>query len=147
MPRAAWIGVAVVVVLIGLMGAISYLAGNGTVTPQLGDREAGPYNAVRLANEIADRGPFLLADASPNRSLDVFVQHLGEDPSTGWSAFLARAPGQDNRSCTLTWDKTRFVDPCGGATFPADGAGLRRFATRVTGGQVYVSFSAATSAK
>jgi hypothetical protein len=126
------------------MGLVSYLAGNGTVSPQLGDREAGPYSATRLASEIVDRGPFLLADASPNRSLDIYVQHLGNDPTTGWSAFLARAPGQDDRKCTLTWDATRFTDPCGGATFPADGSGLRQFIVRVAAGSLYVDFGAAT---
>lgn len=142
MPRAAWVGVAVVVVLVGAMAMLSWLGSQGTVKVQLGDREAGPYDTERMAEEIAERGPFLLPDASPNRSLDIYIQHLGDDPREGWLAFLARAPGQDDRDCSLTWDGDRFVDPCGEVTFPADGSGLRQFTTRVTGDELYVDFGA-----
>lgn len=143
LPGAAWVGIAVVVVLLAAMGLLSWLTSEGAVDVQLGDREAGPYDTRDLADEIDDRGPFLLADASPNRSLDVYVQHLGDDPDEGWLAFLARAPGQDDRSCSLEWRVDEFVDPCTGATFPADGTGLEQFSTRVRDGAVYVDFGAA----
>jgi hypothetical protein len=145
LPRSAWLGLGVVVVLIAVMALVSILAGNGTVSPQLGDKEAGPYNATDIAEQIAKDGPLLLPDASPNRSLDVYLQHLGTDPGAGWSAFLARAPGRDDRACTLTWSGDGFTDPCGGAGFPPDGTGLRPFKVRVTGNGVYVDLGAAST--
>ncbi len=146
LPRAGWIGLAVVVVLVAVMAAFAYLAGNGTVEANLGDKEAGPYNASVYAKEIAKDGPILLPDASPNHSLDIFLQHLGVDPTTGWSAFRARPAGQSDRSCTLVWGGSTFTDPCDGRTFPADGTGLEHFAVRVAGNALYVNFGAAPTA-
>lgn len=138
--RSILLGVVVVVLLIGAMGLISVLASEGVVEPQFGERVVGPYNAEDLAARVADDGPILFADASGNRSLDVYVQHLGGDPDEGWSAFLARGPGVEDRNCTLEWDDDRFVDPCNGATFPADGTGLKQFTIRVEDGSLYVDF-------
>lgn len=132
------LGVVVVLLLIGVMVGISVLASRGSVKVQLGDEEAGPYDARRLAAEIDDRGPFLLPDASPNRSRDVYVQHQGTSPGRGWSAFAARAPGEDDRHCTLQWTGSEFADPCSGTHFPPDGTGLRRYPTRVEKGKVFV---------
>jgi hypothetical protein len=144
-PRAGWIGLAVVAVLIGTMGVISFLGSRGTVDVNLGDREAGPYNATVMARQIARDGPLLLPDASPHRTLDVYLQHLGVNPTVGWLAFSARAPGSDDRRCTLTWADGAFGDPCGGGTFPADGAGLRQFTVRVAANAVYVDLGAAVT--
>src|ERR1700760_1808952 len=77
LPRAAWIGLAVVLLLVGGMGLVSWLCRKGTGDVNPGDKEAGPYNATVIAKQIAADGPLLLPDASPNRSLDVYLQHLG----------------------------------------------------------------------
>ena len=143
--RSVLLGVVVVVLLIGAMGLISVLSSNGVVETQLGDREAGPYSTEDLADQITDDGPFLLSDASGRQQLDIYIQHLGDDPDEGWVAFLARSPGEDNRACTLKWQETSFRDPCSGKTFPADGTGLEQFTTRVKDGDLYVDFGAGTS--
>jgi hypothetical protein len=136
--RAVLLGVIVVLALVGVMVGVSVLASQGSVEVQLGDEEAGPYDARRLAAEIDDRGPFLLPDASPNRSRDLYVQHRGTSATRGWAAFAARAPGEDDRACTLQWTGSDFADPCSGTHYPADGAGLRRYRTRVEKGKVFV---------
>lgn len=134
-----------VLALIGAMVLLSVLSTSGTVDVRFGDREFWAGSTERLADEIDDRGPYLLPDASPKRSLDIFVQHLGDDPDEGWLAFLARSPGNDDRGCTLEWDGGRFTDPCGDATYPPDGTGLEQFTTRVEDGSLYVDFGAGSA--
>lgn len=115
--------------------------GRGEVQVRLGDEEFRAGRTERLAARIARDGrPFLIADASPARSRDIYLQHTGDDEDEGWLAFAARAPDQDDRSCSLTWlpDEARFADPCTGERFPADGAGLTHWATRVDDGVLYV---------
>jgi hypothetical protein len=93
--------------------------------------------AKRLAPEVDRNGPLLFQDLL-NRSRDIYVQHVG---GADWRAFEAHAPGEA-RSCVLRWRATdrRFVDPCSPQTFPADGAGLTSYATRVDkNGEVVVN--------
>jgi hypothetical protein len=77
-----------------------------------------------LASAIRrQRAPLLFQALVKDR--DVWVQHLGDDPTTGWTSFDARTAGSP-RSCTTHWDLDRqlFVDPCTQQTFPPDGQGL-----------------------
>ena len=90
---------------------------------------------------LVGRTPFLLPDASPSHRRDLYVQHLGSDREAGWLAVSAFAPGQTDRRCFLTWTAGHFEDPCTGATFPADGSGLARYATRVDDGRLYVDLN------
>jgi hypothetical protein len=85
--------------------------------------------------------PFLLPDASPAHRRDVYVQHLGRNPATGWLVFAALAPGQTDRACHLKYRHGRFEDPCTAATFPTDGTGLTRYRTHVTDGRLYVDLN------
>ena len=84
--------------------------------------------ATDYARTIARDGPILFPDPQ-GRSRDIFVQHLGDD---AWLAFEARAAGA-SRNCVLRWEQgpRQFVDPCTGAVYPPDGAGLVRFPTTV----------------
>ena len=88
--------------------------------------KVGP--AGRLAPEITRDGPLLFQDLL-NRSRDIYVQHLDGDD---WRGFEAHAPGAP-RSCVLRWrpDDRRFLDPCDGRTYPADGTGLTIYRTVV----------------
>ena len=88
--------------------------------------KVGP--AKRLAPTVARDGPLLFQDLL-NRSRDIYVQFLGNDD---WRAFEAHAPDQPRR-CVLRWrpDDRRFLDPCNGRTYPADGTGLTSYQTRV----------------
>jgi hypothetical protein len=85
-------------------------------------------SAKRLATTVARDGPLLFQDLL-NRSRDIYVQHLGGED---WRAFEAHAPGAPRR-CVLRWerDERRFVDPCDGRAYPADGSGLTAYPTRV----------------
>ena len=109
-------------------------AGGGTLLFDAG-------NAERAASDIARRGPLLFPDPQ-GRSRDIFVQHLG---GTDWVAFEARAPGAPRR-CTLRWEQgaRRFLDPCDGRSYPADGAGLVTFPARVDDDRVIVDLSRPT---
>ncbi len=88
--------------------------------------DVGPAEQRRAV--VERDGPLLFQDPL-GRGRDIYVQHLGE---AGWKAFEARAPGA-NRRCVLRWEAAagRFLDPCTGTTYPADGAGLVSYPTRV----------------
>lgn len=84
--------------------------------------------AADFGPKIARDGPLLFPDPQ-GRTRDIFVQYLGD---TNWLAFEARAAGAP-RQCVLKWDQAgrRFVDPCDGHIYPADGTGLVSFPTSV----------------
>lgn len=126
--------VLVVVFVIALPG----LTEEGTVQVKLGADTFTVGEAQPKAESIAADGPFLFSDIA-NGQRDIYVQHVGSDPLTGWSAFDARLPGA-GRDCTLRWeqDADRFVDPCSGQTVPADGTGLARYPVEVTEDEIVV---------
>jgi hypothetical protein len=126
---------ALIVAVLALLTAILVvvfvlrLASKGTAKVQLGTDSFVLGPAARLA-PTADRAP-LLFQALRGKTLDIYVQHLGADPTHGWLAFQARRQGA-RRACTLQWQGvTRtFLDPCDHQMYPSDGAGLAQF--RVT---------------
>ena len=102
--------------------------------------QVGPTKT--LAAEIAKHGPILnpaLIQGGP----DIYIQHLGSDPDTGWKVFEARAAGTC-RQCTVQWQAAgqQFLDPCDHRTYPADGTGLRAYATTVENGRLAVDLRA-----
>ena len=78
----------VVVFVVALPG----LTEEGTVQVKLGADTFTVGQARPKAESIAADGPFLFSDVA-NGQRDIYVQHLGDDPLTGWSAFDARLPG------------------------------------------------------
>lgn len=119
-----------VVVAVALLWVVTVLISNRTVRPR------GPFEAdefrVGHTSALVDRVPFLLPDASPSRSRDIYIQHLGEHETEGWLAFSAFAPGQTDRACFLRWDGVQhFTDPCTGDQFPANGDGLTQYPVRL----------------
>lgn len=134
--------VGVGLVLLLFVVAIPSLTESGKVQVRLGSDtyDAGPAKS-RAAN-IEQGGPLLFSDVSSGNR-DIWLQHVGEDVETGWSAFDARRPGQP-RNCTLTWrtDSNDFRDPCDGTIVPADGTGLLTYPVTVTeGGKVIVDLN------
>lgn len=130
------------VVGLGLSAALVWsvvnFASRNPERTNLGDPVFNVGRAARLAKEIDERGPFLFQDPlSPGRGRNVYIQHLGDDPVTGWSAIEARLP--DSEACAVTWviDEDTFVD-CRGDRHPPDGAGLVTYPGTVEGGQVRV---------
>jgi hypothetical protein len=136
-PRAMVIAVSglvlgLVLVLALFIFAIPSLTESGKVEVQLGPErfDAGP--ADDRANEIAERGPILLPDVAGN-DRDVYLQHLGDDPSTDWLVFDARRP-DTTRDCTLEWIEAdhSFVDPCDDSRVTESGDGLMHYSVEVT---------------
>ncbi len=137
------IGIALVLAL--FVFAIPKLTESGTIEVKLGADTFPLGNARVKAPLIAESGPFLFSDVA-NGQRDIYVQHVGEDPVKGWSAFDAHRPGQ-SRDCTLTWNNTTkvFTDPCDQSTVPADGAGLPRYPVTVNADdQLSVDLNAAS---
>ncbi len=88
--------------------------------------DVGPAEQRRAV--VERDGPLLFQDPL-GRGRDIYVQYLGPD---GWKAFEARPPSAPRR-CVVQWEPAsrRFADPCTGATYPADGAGLVSYPARV----------------
>lgn len=100
--RAVVVGAAGVAVGLALIAAVVWLAGSsGQVEVRLGDRDFRDLDAARISAEIAEGGPVLFSDVAGG-SRDIILQHLGDDPESGWLAFEARRSGQDRR-CFFQW--------------------------------------------
>ena len=137
------VGLAGVAVALGLVLVVLLLSRSGAdVEIRLGDRDFRDMETGRISAEIADRGPILFGDVADGE-LDIILQHLGDDPETGWLAFEARRPGQ-SRDCFFAWraEQADFVNTCD----PADivdtaGTGLRHFDVAVVDGEVRVDIN------
>jgi len=120
---------AILAVLIAIAVGVTLveLASNGTVKSHLGSTVFLAGRARDLAPQVAKGGPIglpaLLGNTRP-----IYLQHLGPDERKGWVAIQALVPGEPGK-CVLRWDAAarQFRDPCTGATFPEDGAGLVRY--------------------
>ncbi|HEY8525806.1 MAG TPA: hypothetical protein VIL48_12615 [Acidimicrobiales bacterium] len=131
---------------------VAVLANRGSVEVRLGDDTFAGQDAEDAARQIAESGPILYPDAGTG-DRDIILQHLGDDPETGWLAFAARPAGSP-RECTLQWQEDDEVflllDPegerrgaCDGREVPADGEGLTQYPVRVRDGELDVDINAA----
>jgi hypothetical protein len=137
--------IGLVILVVVFVVALPGLTEEGRVEVKLGADTFTVGQARPKAESIAVDGPFLFSDVA-NGQRDIYVQHLGNDPLTGWSSFDARRPGT-GRECTLTWDRSaaNFDDPCSDQAVPADGAGLPTYPVEVTDSEtVIVDLNAAT---
>ena len=143
--RAATVALVAIIVLgLGLWLTTVAIGGRDSPDVRLGDQTFQGGDAERLAAEIADRGPIIYGDVSGNKDRDIILQHLGDDPETGWYAFLA-APLGEARSCTWIWqpEEEIFRAECDASlTAPADGDGLTQFPVTVTDGRLDVDLNA-----
>jgi hypothetical protein len=153
---AVGVGLAVAVAF-----AVAVLANRGKVDVKLGDETFQGQNAERAAEQIDDGGPILYADAAGG-DRDIVLQHLGDDPESGWLAFAAR-PGGVSRVCSIQWQAGPSGDPsdgvfllldgsgdetraCDGREFPADGEGLPQYPVTVRDNRLDVDLNAADRA-
>ena len=140
---AVMVGLAGVVVALGLVGAVLLLTRTGTdVEIRLGDRDFRDMEIGRISIEIDDRGPILFGDVADG-SLDIILQHIGDDPETGWFAFEARRAGQ-SRDCFFRWrpEQADFVNTCDPDDIvDATGTGVRQFEVAVVDGDVRVDIN------
>ncbi len=138
----AGVAIGLILVLVLFIFAIPSLTESGKVEVKLGSDTYDAGSASSLARSIASAGPLLLPDVSGG-ARDVYLQHLGDDDTTGWYAFDARRSGQ-TRNCSLVWqaDSAEFRDPCDGTVVAADGPGLQTYPVTVSdNGRVVVDFA------
>lgn len=137
-------GIAVLAAIV--IGVLAVELGTRSNTLVLGDTNFGSINADNMADEIDENGPILWPDiASGTR--DIWLQHLGEDPGSGWVAFDARPPGTA-RDCAVQWsvsDRT-FTDPCSGTVYPDDGEGLPSIPVFIDGRTLVIDINGVHSA-
>jgi hypothetical protein len=130
-------GVFAVVLAICIVGAVLAIAANDeNVDVNLGDDEFEIQNIDALAARIAEDAPEAYGDPTGGNR-PIIVNHLGDDPESGWVVVLAVAPGTE--SCAVNWDEEdgAFRD-CEGQTYPADGTGLHQFPTRVEDDTLFI---------
>lgn len=108
------------------------LGNQSSLQIESGDPVFNLGEASERASDIAERGPQFLPDPSGG-DRDLWVNHVGDDESSGWYAFGAR-PLSAPRTCVAEWkaDARRFVDTCDGTVYPATGEGLPQFPVTVT---------------
>jgi hypothetical protein len=140
---------ATAIAVAGLIGSIALIfvitriasqASEGDLQLNLGDDVFTIGDAEDLAAKIDNPNvfggdPLLLSGLGNDR--DVWVQHLGDDSSSGWFVFAVR-PDDAPRSCIALWERdlARFVDSCDGTMYPEDGEGLRQYPVEVIDGLV-----------
>ena len=134
LPRTIAFAVLSLAAGVGLLLAIVWLAGSGDVQFTLGDDVFEVGDAERFADIIEeDQQPLLFTSLSRNRP--IYVQHVGDDPLIGWSAFDARSPSDpDGCETGLVWEigNQVFRDTCMPAdTYPPDGEGLLQYDANV----------------
>lgn len=130
LPRTIAFAVASLAAGVGLLFVIVWLAGSGDVQFKLGDDVFEVGDAERFADIIVeDQQPLLFTSLS--RSRPIYVQHVGDDPEAGWSAFDARSPSDpDGCETGLLWEigNQVFRDTCMPTdTYPPDGEGLLQY--------------------
>src|SRR5581483_11573518 len=107
--RGVFLGTLAVVVALALVLVLSVLTSHGTIKTKLGDTEFRAGRVTTLARAIQAGGPLIFARPAGARvDVDIYVQHICSTDTTGWLAFAARAPGQDDRNCTLRWTGSQF---------------------------------------
>ena len=154
--RALLIAAAGALLTLAVAFGISVLDNRGKVEVRLGDETFSGLQADEMAADIAERGPFLVADASPGGDRDIVLQHLSDDVDEGWVAIAARPPGVP-RNCAIQWQADERVfrlldehgevsDDCDGTEYPADGGELETFPVTVQDGKLDVDLNAANRA-
>jgi hypothetical protein len=121
-------GIGFFAVLGGLLWLIASLVSGGKADLNVGKDVFDSLRYERLAKDIDENGPRLYPSLIGTDQSYLYVQHLGDDPLKGWRAFDATREGQPVK-CTVVWKPVEkvFEDPCDGATYPADGTGLRQY--------------------
>ncbi len=132
-----------IVAMVFLVTRTADLAESGDVQLNIGDQVFAPGNVDRLSDDLQDQ-PLLLSDPAGG-DRDIFLQHIGDEPETGWFAFAVRPPDA-TRDCFIQWqtDDDLFTYNCDDRTFPADGEGLFQYPVIVAGnGEITIDLNAA----
>lgn len=134
-----------IVAMVFLVTRTADLAQSGDVQLNIGDQVFAPGNVDRLADDIERQNtPLLFADPAGG-DRDIFLQHIGDEPTTGWFAFAVRPP-EAPRDCFIQWQAADalFTYTCDDRTFPADGEGLFQYPVVVaSNGEITIDLNAA----
>ncbi|HUW02489.1 MAG TPA: hypothetical protein VMW08_09085 [Acidimicrobiales bacterium] len=127
---------------IGVAFLFSVLANRGDVEVRLGDDLFDAGQVESISGPIDETGiPLIFPDAAFG-GRPIHVQHLGDDPQTGWLAFSAFDP--NDAECIVEWVPAQalFVNQCDPSlTYPPDGTGLRQYPTTVTDGRLLIDLN------
>jgi hypothetical protein len=141
------VGASGVVVALVILAIMLWLSSQNGLDVRLGDDRFQDLAAESAAQRIAANGPLPFRDLAGG-SRDIYVQHLGDDPETGWLAFAWRPVGEAD-DCAVEWhpESRTFVDN-GKCTrpyrLPEDGTGLPQYPATVNNdGKVVVDLNAA----
>jgi hypothetical protein len=132
-----------VVLLLALAFLVANAASKGNVEINLGDDRFNAGQVDNIANSIVegDGLPFLYQDLVGG-DRNIFVQHLGDDPDTGWSAFGAFVPERPDCRVDIDRERKLLVNACDGSvTYPPSGTGLRPYPVSVEDGRLYVDIN------
>ncbi len=145
--KAVALGLGAVGAAVGFMLLVLFVTDRGGIEIALGDDafEAGRIDAI--AEEVAENGPIRYADLIGGRQ-NIILQHLGDDPATGWYAFDLIRPGQPPE-CQLDWDDEAevFVDGCDGTVIPPTGFGQPTYPVEIDDDDfLVINFRAETEA-
>lgn len=136
--RAVAVAILGVVVALGVAFGVASLASRGEVQVNLGDDRFEAGDVEQRAEAVEEGGPILFQDPATFRR-PIYVDHTGDDPETGWSAYSAFVPNRPDCSVLFVPDDDRYVADCDeDLTFPRSGEGLREFPTEVVDGQLFV---------
>jgi hypothetical protein len=138
--RAVLVALVGVIVALGVAFGVASLAGSGDVEINLGDTRFKAGRTENLARIIDEDGQPILFPDPANFVRSLYIDHVGDEPDTGWVAFGAFVP--DRPDCTVIFrpDIEEFVADCDPSlSFPRSGAGLRQFPTEVVDGQLFVN--------
>lgn len=132
--QALFVGLAAilgVLAVVFLVTRFDQLGGDGDTEVEVGEPVFVVGEAAGLAAAIEESDPFLFPGPTGS-GRDLWLQHLGEDPTEGWTAFSVRPDGAP-LDCVAEWDaETRtFVDSCDGTVYPEDGEGLTQYGASV----------------
>jgi hypothetical protein len=129
-----------VVLALAIAFLVARMASQGRVDVRLGSDTFADQSAEEAAERVADGGPILYQDLAGG-DRDIVLQHLGDDPETGWIAIAARPPGVSRECSIQSRDRDepfRLLDSdgavteeCDGREVPPDGEGLPKYPVTV----------------
>jgi hypothetical protein len=129
-----------VVLALAIAFLVARMASHGRVDVRLGSDTFADQSAEEAAEKVADGGPILYQDLAGG-DRDIVLQHLADDPETGWIAIAARPPGVSRECSIQSRDRDEpfrlldsdgeVTDECDGREFPPDGEGLPKYPVTV----------------
>ena len=131
--RSIVVAVVALVIAVALGYALLQVATGGD-SPVVGSNN-GRFvvgEAESLSEQIDRDGPINLSDVSGRgQQRPVILNHLGDDPESGWHAFEARP--SDIEDCFVAWipDEEVFGAECAARTYPPDGDGLEQIPVEI----------------